>query len=83
MRHGFNRFAAISPGDERRKVNARCRGHFLPRDIRFEFGRFQRPGVDHEHLMPAPADLRGDKAVLFAFGVHSAENCDGCHSAVL
>ena len=40
----------------------------------------QSPNVDDESLVSALANLLGDKAVLFAFGIHCAQDCDRCHS---
>jgi hypothetical protein len=55
----------------------------FPGDIGFQFGWFERAGVDHQDFVAALADLICDKGVLFAFGVHGAEDCDGGHGPTL
>jgi hypothetical protein len=78
-RHRLDRFTAIPFGGQGSEVHPGSRGHFLAGDMGLNFWGIERARVYQEDLVSALPDLVGHKSVLFAFGVHRAEDCDSAH----
>ena len=79
LRHGVDGSASILFCYQLIEIDAGGACDFTSRDVWLEFRVLQNPSIDYEHLMPALADLPGDKGMLFALRVHSAKDGDRSH----
>ena len=81
--HRVHCFASIALRDDCREVNGCGGSDLFARDVGFQFRWFECADVDHQDFVSALANLIRDKGMLFAFGVHGSEDCDGGHGGTL